>query len=87
MADAGRYCKAFYMKSLREFPGWHAAVAAEPSVDGSKTQEFGDEDYVFVHDDFTVTRGIFPGQDLVLAQITPEWKTFCTDVLKFAPPA
>jgi hypothetical protein len=89
MSETGRYCKAFYVRELRAFADWPSTLAG-PAVSAPEgAAENGspsEDDYLFVHDDFTVTKGIFPEQDVVLRQATPEWEAFCTDVLKFEVP-
>lgn len=79
LTDRGRprdqrpYCRAYSVRELRAFPAWPAAE--------------GDGDaYVFVHQDLTVTRSMFHGDDVLLADYTPAWSSFCRDVLRFQPP-
>ena len=72
------YCKAVSLEELRRFPGWPGAGREDGA--GEKSQG---EDVVFIHQDFTVTRLMWHGEDVIFAGVTPEWETFCRDVLKF----
>ncbi|MYW90022.1 ankyrin repeat domain-containing protein [Amycolatopsis rubida] len=68
------YCRAYPLSAVRAYPGW-------PEDAGERTEEF-----VYLHDDFTVTAAIWPGEDVVFAAVTPEWERFCRDELGFAAP-
>ena len=70
------YCKAYVLKELRRFPAW-----ADSAHNG-----LTDDDTVFLHQDFTVTRSVWHDEDVIFSQVTPEWRTFCADVLKFKAP-
>jgi hypothetical protein len=39
-----------------------------------------------LHQDYTVTDGIFSGENVVYEDLTPEWIEFCKNVLKFEVP-
>jgi len=69
------YCKAYYLKDLRAFDGW-------PGGD----DDLGDEDVVFIHQDLTVTRSMFHGEDVLLQDVTSEWEAFATGRLAFKVP-
>jgi hypothetical protein len=75
------YCKAYYLKGLRRFAGWPERVTS--TSDGS---EPGADDVVFLHQDFTVTKSMFHGEDVLLREVTPEWRTFCAEELHFKVP-
>jgi len=70
MKQTGTYCKAYETARLAEFPGW----PADPAQTG----------HLFLHEDFTVTGGIFPGEAVVFDAVTPEWVEFCRGRLQFA---
>ena len=81
MAVMGRYCKAYYLNKLREFPGWtEHPNATAPSVDA---MEDSVKDYVFLQENYTVTRGIFLDEEIVFDQVSPEWRDFCENTLNF----
>jgi hypothetical protein len=75
------YCKAYYLEGLRQFAGWPARATS--TSDGA---EPGADDVVFLHQDFTVTKSMFHGEDVLLGEVTPEWRAFCTEELNFKVP-
>lgn len=94
MSRMGKYCKAYPVSSLREFAGW----TEKPQGNGEQTEASdqngaaaADEpnvgDYVYVHDDYTVTGGIFKDEAVIFDAPTPEWVDFCKNQLKFEVPA
>lgn len=76
MTAAGGYCKAYLLRDLRACPGWREP---RPELDG--------ETVVFLHDDHSVTAGIFHGEDVLLAEAAPDWIAACRDRLGFTPAA
>jgi ankyrin repeat protein len=72
------YCKAYPLSELRKFLGWKEKQNDE--------QPSGEDDYVFVHQDLTVTRSMWHNEDIVFNQLTPEWEEFCVNVLNFKVP-
>jgi hypothetical protein len=97
MATMGKYCKAYPLKQLREFPGWieraeHARPDAQPEAlpTGSPGQDtprtLTDDDVLYVQENYVVTDGIFKDEHIIFDQVTPEWQRFCHDVLKFEIP-
>ena len=75
-----KYCKAYYLKDLRQFPGW-----TEKRAEGEA--ELTDDDVVYLWDDFTVvTSPVIPDKGLLFDTITPEWQSFCTTTLHFEIP-
>jgi hypothetical protein len=80
------YCRAYYVRDLAPFPGWAAARALdERSRDGETPPALGDDDVVFVHQDFTVTRSIWRDEQVLLTP-TPEWRAYCEHTLAFQIP-
>ncbi len=85
-----KYCKAYHVKDLLAFPGFTREMI-DPSVSHTDVPAgHPDEpatellnDVVFVHQNFVVTRSPWEDGDVVFDRVTPEWKTFCTDVLQF----
>lgn len=84
------YCKAYYLKDLRQFADWSEK---EPEAGGEESDEEGgeggpltDESIVYIHQDFTVTRSMWHGEDVVFDDVTPEWSEFCETKLEFAIP-
>ena len=50
------------------------------------TLEFGDDDVVFLHEDYTVTQSIWSNENVIYNDVTPEWQNFCNTVLEFKVP-
>lgn len=78
MAEMGAYCKAYPAARLREFPGWSAAPVRDEGI--------ADDDVLYLHDDFTVSRGIFKDERVVYADASDAWRGFCTTALRFCIP-
>jgi uncharacterized protein len=73
-----QYSKAYRLHDLRQFPNWE-----EQRIEDSS----GDEDeVVFLHHDYTVSRSIWSNENVVFNNVTPEWKEFCNSVLEFRVP-
>ncbi len=75
-----KYCKAYYLRDLRQFPAWtEKHEESEPAL--------SDNDVVYLWDDFTVvTSPVIPGKGLLFDTVTPEWKRFCAETLHFEIP-
>ncbi len=80
MAVMGRYCKAYSVGALEQYPAWQPK-AVQPREDDGIPAEI-----VFIQEDYTVTRGVFLDENVVFDEITPEWKLFCEQVLQFRIP-
>jgi len=94
MEKMGRYCKAYPIQRLREFSGWNENVLNARKevrqIDGVETEaprELGDDSFLYLQEDFTVTDGIFLEKNVIFDGVTPEWKEFCLSTLKFEVPA
>ena len=70
-----KYCTAYHLGDLRKFSAW-----------SSDAQDLSDDDVVFLHQDYTVTKSIWTGEDVVFDKVTDEWKEFCNNELRFAVP-
>jgi hypothetical protein len=84
MAILGKYCKAYPLYRLRQFPGWNEkpenAKKIRKEVNGEiveETRKLTDADYVYVQKNFTVTDGIFVDENIIFSDVTPEWIEFC----------
>ena len=92
MPNMGRYCKAYLLKQLREFPGWSEKIqtikrknpAAGQNAD--EAQPLTDESIVYLQENYVVTGGIFIDEEVLFDQVTPEWMEYCKSVLKFELP-
>lgn len=85
MSKMGRYCKAYPIAKLNEFGDW-TKYYREPEKDRPATED-GKDDYLFLQENFTVTKGIFLDEDIVFDNVTPEWENFCKNTLNFEVPA
>lgn len=75
-----KYCKAYYLKDIRRFDGWHENNAKDES-------KLSDDDIVYLWDDLTVVKSpIISDKGILLDVVTPEWRDFCQTVLKFEIP-
>ena len=88
MTILGKYCKAYPLYQLRQFPGWSEraenAKTIRRELEGEiveETRELSDEDYVYVQRNFTVTDGIFIDENIIFNDVTPEWIDYCHNVL------
>jgi hypothetical protein len=94
MRKIGLYCKAYPASRFRAFAGWHenvppllaAASADEGASNEERVPDSSENEYFYLHEDYTVTAGIFLNENVAFDRVTPEWKAFCTDVLKFEIP-
>lgn len=79
-----KYSSAFYLKDLRRYPAW-----AENEINGTDSdakQQLNDDDVVFLHEDYSVTRSIWANEDVIFDKVTDQWKDFCNSELPFAVP-
>ena len=92
MATLGKYCRAYPLSRLRQFPGWSEKAENARKVmkqaNGEMvevTRELTGADYVYLHTDFTVTDGIFIDENIIFTDVTPEWIEFCRTFLAHEP--
>lgn len=69
-----KYCTAYHLGALRSYPSW------------TEAQQLADDDVVFLHQDYTVTKSIWAGEDVLFDNVTDEWKEFCNTQLRFSVP-
>jgi hypothetical protein len=88
MTILGKHCRAYPLSLLRGFPGWtekpENSRIIRIELEGEVVQvprDLTDEDYVYLQVNFTVTDGIFIDENIIFDDVTPEWITFCRDVL------
>lgn len=85
------YCRAYYLRDLRRFPDWSESRInwREPSShagNGSGDAALTDDDIVYLHQDFTVTKSMWHGESVIFNRVTPEWREFCEGELDLAIP-
>ncbi|HEY6804826.1 MAG TPA: ankyrin repeat domain-containing protein [Pyrinomonadaceae bacterium] len=74
-ASDRKYCNAYHLGDLRRYSAWSSDV-----------QDLSDGDVVFLHQDYTVTKSIWTGEDVIFDKVTDDWKEFCNNELRFAVP-
>jgi ankyrin repeat protein len=85
------YCKAYHLKDLRQFADWSESRVnwkkADDERDGqSPDEQLGEDDVVFLHQDYTVTQSIWADENVIFNNVTPAWEEFCGEVLRFKVP-
>jgi hypothetical protein len=93
MTSPGKYCKAYPIARFREFAGWYEdernarPVDHEPdNAKAGQPRKLETTDFLYLHDDFTVTDGVLVGKYVIFENVTPEWISFCQTTLGFQPP-
>ena len=82
------YCKAYHASDFRRFADWKESRINWKTTDDadSKDAEFADDDVFFLHQDYIVTQSIWPNENVIFNNVTPEWQDFCHSVLGFKVP-
>lgn len=84
------YARAYLLRDLRRFSDWREEKInwkeTGPASENGNSPELSDDDVVFLHQDFTVTHLIWPGENVIFNQVTPEWLGFCAQELEFKVP-
>jgi uncharacterized protein len=84
------YARAYLLGDLRKFGGWREEKInwkeAIPTDENGHSHELADDDVVFLHQDFTVTQLVWPGENVIFNQVSPEWQEFCAQELEFKVP-
>ncbi len=81
-----KYCKAYHMSDFRQFAGWSESRINWKKSAGDAGEQLGDDDVVFLHEDYTVTLSIWSNENVIYNDVTPEWQDFCNNVLGFKVP-
>lgn len=74
-----KYCKAYYLKNLRQFNGW-----TEKNEEGES--ELTDDTVCYLWDDFVVVKSPVQEKGVIFDEVTAEWQAFCTTTLGFEIP-
>lgn len=82
------YCKAVALKKMRQSPAWSESRINWKQLEDDERPEgtLADDDFVFLHRDFTVTQSMWPGENVIFNQVTSDWEKYCREALKFNPP-
>jgi ankyrin repeat protein len=95
-----QYCKAYHLSDLQQFPGWQQTKAGWQAAKAHKSnapsnagvlesdgpESDGNDEVVFIHQDFTVTESMWHNESVIFDQISPEWLEFCDRTLGFKVP-
>jgi hypothetical protein len=88
MTTLGKYSKGLPLKRFREFTGWKEnlqnARKIKKEVDGTTVEvprQLHDSDYLYVHENFHVTDGIFFDENIIFNEVSPAWIDFCENAL------
>jgi hypothetical protein len=84
MSQMSKYCKAISIETLKEFKSWPEDVTRLLTAEASSSKP--SSGYLFVHDDFRLTRSIFLDEDIILNNPTSDWVAFCKDKLQLEVP-
>lgn len=79
------YCKAYYLKDMRRFPGWSESRVNWQESAGEGDGEFPlpDNGIVYLHQDYTVTKSMWHKESVIFDQVTAGWREFCESELGF----
>jgi len=86
MKRLGNYCKAYPIEKLRELNGWKEEAKESTKHPTSSDSSTLSSEYLFLQENFVVTRGVFLDEDVVFDTITEAWKDFCRSTLHFSVP-
>jgi hypothetical protein len=91
MKRTGQYCKAYQVGRLRQFAGWTEntqnlkPATGENGTDGEPNRILGDDDFLYLQENYVATESIFVDEHVVFDNVTPEWQEFCRRELSFDP--
>jgi ankyrin repeat protein len=85
------YCKAYELQALRQFAHWtENEIEAESTGEADEAGDGGaclkDDDVVYIHQDYVVTRSIWHDKEIIFDRVDERWKEFCRDSLDFKVP-
>jgi hypothetical protein len=88
MKTMGKYCKAYPVKSFREYQHWKEKTDEIRQDRGgdAASRQLQDCDCLYLQENLTVTDGISLDENIIFNNITEEWRAFCTIRLKFEIP-
>jgi len=88
-----KYCTAYHVGELRRYSAWAENKLERkkennetPADQTGESERLGDDEVVFLHQDYKVTKSIWADADVIFDNITEQWKDFCSSELKFAVP-
>jgi hypothetical protein len=85
-----KYAAAYTLGEFRRYPAWadnkNGGGEASAEASGEQAQGLVDDDVVFLHQDYKVTKSIWPDEDVIFDRVTDQWKDYCRSELQFAVP-
>lgn len=88
-----QYCKAYLIKELRKFHKWKEkkenARTEKKESNGKEIdapRKLSSNDFLYLHENYVVTDGIFADENIIFDNITEDWKKFCENDLNFRIP-
>jgi uncharacterized protein len=78
-----KYCKAYLLGQLREYPAWSEVQGNGGAKAGADNS---DDKVVFIQHDFTVTESIWHNENVIFDKVDSSWEEFCTKSLGFKVP-
>lgn len=76
------YSKAYKLKQMKCFAGW-GEIFDEATESFREMEKLRDDNFVFLHQDYSVTIGPMLGSGVIYDNINPQWKQFCDEILQF----
>jgi hypothetical protein len=90
MAKMGNYCKAYFLKDLRQFSNWAERSITvgqkEHDQEADFIQGMDDDTIVYLQENYVVTANIIKDEDIIFDTVTPQWIEYCQQTLKFEIP-
>jgi len=91
MKNMAKYCKAYLLSNLRAYPAWSekAENARKTDTDGNvltHPRVLSDESIVYLQENYVVTDDIYKDENVISDNVTPEWISYCKQVLGFVIP-
>jgi len=88
MPTLGKHSKAYPLKRFRQFVGWNEklenARKIKKEVEGAIVEvprELDESDYLYLHENYHVTDGIFLDENVIFSDVSPAWIDFCINDL------
>lgn len=82
------YCKAYSLDHVRQYPLWTdlAGTSAGEDRPADSSERAAEDNFVFIHEDYSVTRSIWRDRNVLLAGDSAGWREFCLSKLGFRVP-
>ena len=84
MTDIGTVAKAIYAQQLRSMRE-RVIDYERMNIDWAIIDGLVDDDIIYIHEDYSVTKGITKGVDEIVSEGSAQWVSYCHEKLKFNP--